>query len=194
MSDSTNVEVKNVNVDDTTGLPGDKPAKEKKERKPRPPKKEKEVKPEAPPVPSASQKAREAKEKAAVLASKWATRYTGTTVLVSSALNAYSAVVESGQTTMVGSVAAGSIGALVPVLVWMLGCVTAWTWKSGWHRLAYVTGAISCCVLALSVIHVASALASLTGTGLVLSGLLAVGIDCGLVASEATAVLVSTQE
>ncbi len=194
MSDNTNVEVaNNVNVDDTTGLPSDKPTKEKKERKPKP-KKEKEVKPETAPVISASQKAREAKEKAAVLASKWATRYTGTTVFVSSALNAYSAVVESGQTTMIGSVAAGGIGALVPVLVWMLGCVTAWTWKAGWHRLAYVTGAISCCVLALSVIHVASALASLTGTGLVLSGLLAVGIDCGLVASEATAVLVSTQE
>jgi hypothetical protein len=49
-------------------------------------------------------------------------------------------------------------------------------------------------VLALSDLHVAAALASLTGTHWLLAGLLAVGIDCGLVSSEATAILVSSVE
>ncbi len=44
-------------------------------------------------------------------------------------------------------------------------------------------------VLALSVAHCTSALSSLTGSNTVLAGLMAVGIDCGLVACELATVV-----
>jgi hypothetical protein len=72
--------------------------------------------------------------------------------------------------------------------------VTAWTYKAGWQRWALVPGAVSCALLALSVTHCAVAFAALTGTSAVLSACVAVGIDCGLVASEATAILESSVE
>ncbi len=128
---------------------------------------------------------------AARKAERWAHWYTGTAVVLSSALNGYAAVRESGQAGY-GAVAAAAIGVTIPVLVWMLGTVTAWTYRAGWRRLALMSGAVAACVLALSVVHVAGALAALTGTSWLLAGLLAVGIDCGLVSSEATAILVSS--
>jgi hypothetical protein len=115
----------------------------------------------------------------------WSHRYTAAAVVLSAGLNGYAAAQDSG--------AAGPVGHAT-MLVWMLGTVTAWTWRVGWRRLAAVSGAVACCVLALSVLHVAAALASLTGTHWLLAGLLAVGIDCGLVSSEATAILVSNVE
>jgi hypothetical protein len=139
-------------------------------------------------------KAQRSKAAAALRAAKWGKLYTGSAILLSSGLNGYAAVVASGAQGTAGLVAAASIGAVVPVLVWMLAQVTAWTWRAGWRRLACVSGAVACCVLALSVLHVASALAALTGTHWLLAGLLAVGVDCGLVSSEATAILVSTVE
>jgi hypothetical protein len=143
------------------------------------------------PTVNAAQRARSHASKLAVL---WSKRYTAIAVGLSSALNAYSGVSHSNVGGFAGMMASGAIGAVIPLLVWMLGSVTAWTYRAGWTRLAYVTGAIACCVLALSVVHVAGALATLTGSGIVMAGLLAVGIDCGLVASEATAVLVSMVE
>lgn len=134
------------------------------------------------------------REHAARKAERWAHWYTGTAVVLSAGLNAYAAVVESHQASTAGGVAAGAIGATIPVLVWMLGTVTAWTYRAGWKRLAMVSGAVAAAVLALSVVHVAGALAALTGTGWLLAGLFAVGIDCGLVSSEATAILVSSVE
>lgn len=134
-----------------------------------------------------------AKAEASRRAERWAKAYTGTAVALSSGLNAYAAVVESGSHGW-AALAPAAIGITIPVLVWMLGTVTAWTYRAGWQRLALVSGAVAACVLALSVIHVAGALAALTGSQLVLSYLLAVGIDCGLVSSEATAILVSTVE
>jgi hypothetical protein len=111
----------------------------------------------------------------------WSHRYTATAVVLSAGLNGYAAVQDSGAEGLVGIATAAAIGVTVPVLVWMLGTVTAWTWRAGWKRLAGVSGAVACCVLALSVLHVAAALAALTGTHWLLAGLLAVGIDCGLV-------------
>jgi hypothetical protein len=124
----------------------------------------------------------------------WSHRYTAAAVVLSAGLNGYAAAQDSGAAGPVGQATAAAIGVTVPVLVWMLGTVTAWTWRAGWRRLAAVSGAVACCVLALSVLHVAAALASLTGTHWLLAGLLAVGIDCGLVSSEATAILVSSVE
>lgn len=130
---------------------------------------------------------------AARKAERWAHWYTGSAIVLSSGLNGYAAVRESGQSGY-GAIAAAGIGITIPVLVWMLGTVTAWTFRAGWRRLALVSGAVAACVLALSVVHVAGALAALTGTSWLLAGLLAVGIDCGLVSSEATAILVSSVE
>lgn len=131
---------------------------------------------------------------AAVRAERWARWYTGTAVGLSSVLNGYAAVVESKASTLLCQGAAAGIGVSIPVLVWMLGTVTAWTYRAGWKRLALVSGCIAACVLALSVCHVAGALAALTGSSLMLSVLLAIGIDCGLVSSEATAIMVSSVE
>lgn len=130
---------------------------------------------------------------AARKAERWAHWYTGTAVVLSSGLNGYAAVVESRAEGWAAAAAAG-IGVVIPVLVWMLGTVTAWTYRAGWRRLALVSGAVAACLLALSVVHVAGALALLTGSSWLLAGLFAVGIDCGLVSSEATAILVSSVE
>ncbi len=90
--------------------------------------------------------------------------------------------------------AAAVIGAVIPLLVWQLCKVTAWAYKAGWKRLALVPGAVAGCLLALSVVHVAAALAALTGASPLMSSLFAIGIDVGLGSSEATAILVSTAE
>lgn len=141
-------------------------------------------------APSASAKAKIA---AAAKAERWAHWYTGTAVVLSSGLNGYAAVVESRQSGA-AAVAAAGIGAIVPVLVWILGTVTAWTYRAGFRRLAIASGAVAACVLALSVVHVAAALVLLTGSSGLLASLLAIGIDVGLVSSEATAILVSSPE
>jgi hypothetical protein len=52
------------------------------------------------------------------------------------------------------------------------------------QRLAILVGSVACFVLALSVWHCTEALCVLTSSPLVLAGLLAIGIDFGMVASE----------
>jgi hypothetical protein len=131
---------------------------------------------------------------AAQRAERWSRAYTYSAVVLSSGLNAYAAATESHAVNPYMMAASALIGAVIPVLVWMLGSVVAWSYKAGHRRLSYVTGAVAGCVLALSVVHVAGALGALTGSGVILSALLAIGIDCGLVASEATAILVSVAE
>ncbi len=138
-------------------------------------------------------KASKGKAAAAVKAERWAHWYTASAVVLSSGLNSYASVVGSGASGAAAG-AAAVIGAVIPLLVWQLCKVTAWTYKAGWRRLAVVPGTVAACVLALSVAHVAAALAALTGATPLMSGLLAVGIDCGLGASEGTAILVSAAE
>jgi hypothetical protein len=57
------------------------------------------------------------------------------------------------------------------------------------QRVAFAVGAVGCSVLALSVWHCTEALALLTGAPVLLAFLLAVGIDCGLVACEVAGVV-----
>jgi hypothetical protein len=133
------------------------------------------------------------KANAARSAVTWAKRYTATAVTMSAALNAYANWDGAGEHNTPLRVVAAIVGATIPLLVWMLGATTANTFRAGHRRLAGATASIACVVLALSVIHVAGALAALTGTGYLLAGMLAIGIDCGLVASEATSVLVATE-
>jgi hypothetical protein len=170
---------------DTIPTPAVKPARKARAKK---------VAPESGPATKTPSAAVLARQHAAKQAERWAHAYTYSAVVLSAGLNAYAAAVESGQSSLVGQGASAVIGAIIPVLVWMLGSVTAWTWRAGWKRLAYCTGVVAGCVLALSVVHVAGALSALTGAGPILAGLLAVGIDCGLVSSEATAILVSSPE
>jgi hypothetical protein len=141
---------------------------------------------EAPSTPSNAARQRQA---AAQLAVKWAHRYTALAIVLSAGLNAYASRTGEG---IAHQLAGATLGASVPVAVWVLAQVAAWTYRAGWRRLAYVPSIVATAMLALSVTHCATAFASLTGTGLALSVCLAIGIDCGLVASEATGILVST--
>lgn len=138
-----------------------------------------------------SSRAARVKAHAAARAARWAHRYTAGAIVLSAGLNAYAAVTGCHSDAYAVQTAAGLLGASIPVLVWVLGTVTAWTYRAGWRRLAAVSGTVAACVLALSVLHVAAALGALTGSHWLLAGLLAVGIDCGLVSSEATAILVT---
>jgi hypothetical protein len=57
------------------------------------------------------------------------------------------------------------------------------------QRIAALIGAVATAVLTLSLWHCTEALAALTGSPLVLSALLAIGIDAGLVACELGAII-----
>jgi hypothetical protein len=146
-------------------------------------------KPQAEKQTSAAQRRRHAAAEKAVV---WSHRYTALAIVLSSSLNAYAGCQHTDG--VAGKVAGAALGAAVPVLVWVLSRMTAWAYRAGWQRLAYVPGIVACALLALSVTHCASAFAALTGTSLLLSGCLAIGIDCGLVASETVGILVSAVE
>ena len=57
------------------------------------------------------------------------------------------------------------------------------------RRMAIGVGCVGVAVLLLSVWHCTEALMLLTGSPLVLAGLLAVGIDCGMVVTEMAAII-----
>jgi hypothetical protein len=93
---------------------------------------------------------------------KWAMSYVFLAVALSCLLNGYDAYNHAPESSrLLGTLAGG----LIPV------------------------GGVGCCVLALSVFHCSAALAALTGSNMVLAILLAIGIDCGLVACELVALL-----
>jgi hypothetical protein len=82
------------------------------------------------------------------------------------------------------------------------GQVTAWAHRytgaaivlsAGLNALA-AAGGVGVGMLLLSVLHVSEAIVLLTGQHMVLAGLLAVGIDCGLVVSELAAIMVAEGE
>lgn len=141
-------------------------------------------------APSAGQRTR------AVAAGKavwWAEKVTACSIGLSAFLNGWAAQHDSGREGW-ETWGSAAIGASIPLFCWGLAKVTGWTARAGRKRLAMATGAIAACVLALSVVHVAAALSAWTGTGWVLAGLFAIGIDAGMVSSEATAIMVSTAE
>jgi hypothetical protein len=129
------------------------------------------------------------RQAAAERAVSWAHRYTIGAVAISAALNAYASQLSAD--SLSGRIAGAALGASVPLAVWGLAKVTAWTYRTGRKWLACAPGAVACALLALSVTHCASAFAALTGTDALLSGCLAVGIDCGLVAAEAVGILLA---
>lgn len=127
-------------------------------------------------------------------AQEWAGRYTGVAIVLSAGLNGFAAVCDSGAVHPLAISTAATIGAVVPGLVWGLGKLAGWLHRARWSRLAATAGAVGVCLLLLSVIHCSASIAGLTGSSLVLSTLLAIGIDCGLVVSELAAILVSEDE
>jgi len=124
---------------------------------------------------------------------RWGNRYVVTACVLSSALNAWANVDMCGSDHVVACTAAGLLGAVVPGLVWMLGKIAGHAYRAGRRGHAAGVGAAGVALLILSIWHCAHAIALLTGGGILLSGLLAVGIDYGLIASEVAAVM-ATQE
>jgi hypothetical protein len=129
--------------------------------------------------------------RAARKAVQWAHAYAALAIVLSACLNGYAAAADAASVS--GKVVGALLGASVPVLVWLLAQAAAYTYRAGWTRFALLPGAVACVLLVLSVTHCAAAFAALTGTGWLLSVCLAVGIDCGLVSSEAVAILVSAE-
>jgi hypothetical protein len=115
----------------------------------------------------------------------WANTYVFLAVGLSCALNAHANV----QHAPIGTLwLAAVLGVVVPILVLILGRVAGLLHKRQLGRLAYVVGAVGCGVLALSVVHCTQSISLLTGSDYALAGLLALGIDCGLVACEVAAI------
>ncbi len=124
---------------------------------------------------------------------KWGKRYVMTAIVLSSGLNAWANVDMSAAESVFGMTAAAALGAIVPVLVWMVSKIAGHSWRAGRRNQAYALGAGGIGLLFLSIWHCAHAITLLTGGGLFLAILLAVGIDYNLVASEVASVL-ATQE
>jgi hypothetical protein len=81
-------------------------------------------------------------------------------------------------------VAGWVLGVTVPVLVLVFSRVAGLLWGRGRKGLALVGAGATLAVLALSVQHLASSIARLTGEGFGASLLLAVAVDVGLVVCE----------
>ena len=119
----------------------------------------------------------------------WGSRYVLLACVLSSGLNCWANVDLCGSPALGAQVAAGGLGAIVPVLVWLLGKIAGHAYRAGRRPVCWAVGAAGVALLSLSVWHCAHAIALLTGGGLVLSGLMAVGIDYGLIASEVAAIV-----
>jgi hypothetical protein len=126
---------------------------------------------------------------------RWAHRYTLTAVVLSALLNGWSAynhhatkpADQQDGAFVVGC--AALVSALVPLLVWGLSQLAGWLIRAGLRQLAYTAGGVGAGMLLLSVVHVSDAIHLLTGQSLALAVLLAIGIDCGLVVSEVSAIM-----
>jgi hypothetical protein len=123
----------------------------------------------------------------------WAHRYTTASIVLSAMLNAFAAWHHNAEASTFMQVSAALVSGFVPLLVWGLSQLAGWLVRAKQRRIAYAAGGVGVGMLLLSVIHVSDAITLLTGQHLVLAGLLAVGIDCGLVVSELAAIMVSEE-
>lgn len=80
-----------------------------------------------------------------------------------------------------------AMGVVIPAIILILGKVAGLLLKRGQQRGAYWTGGIGIGLLFLSVWHVATSIAAVTGSPLLLALPMAVAIDCGFVACEVAA-------
>lgn len=146
--------------------------------------------PKAAQAPTLTRKAQKARQNVV----RWAHRYTYVAVGLSAGLNAYSACHNASDYGILRQVASGAVSAMVPLLVWGLAQLAGWLTKGGLLALAKAAGAVGIAMLTLSLWHVSEAIHLLTGQGIVLAVLLAIGIDCGLVVSELSAIVASDDE
>lgn len=117
----------------------------------------------------------------------WAKGYVKAAVSASAVLNGYGALVESrapGVWLYVGV----TFSALVPGFVWLLYQGAAWAYRAAMKREAYAGMAVGTGLLVVSLCHCAHALALLLGLSDSLAWAMAIGIDCGLVWAEWTAI------
>lgn len=122
---------------------------------------------------------------------KWGTRYVVAACVLSSGLNAWANVDMCGSDSVLACTAAGVLGAVVPGLAWMLSKIAGHAYRAKRTHMAIAVGLGAAALLTLSIWHCAHAIALLTGGGVVLSGLLAVGIDYGICSSEIASVMAS---
>jgi hypothetical protein len=111
----------------------------------------------------------------------WAGAYIALTVTISMGLNAYANGLHAPAEMLF---AAWGMGAVIPVLVLILGRVAGLLYKQEAARTAFAVASIGVGVLGLSVFHCCESIALLTGSHRLLATLLAIGIDCGFVACE----------
>lgn len=111
----------------------------------------------------------------------WAGAYIALTVTISMGLNAYANGLYAPPEMLF---AAWGMGAVIPLLVLILGRVAGLLYKQQAARTAFAVAAIGVGVLGLSVFHCCESISLLTGSHRLLATLLAVGIDCGFVACE----------
>jgi hypothetical protein len=113
---------------------------------------------------------------------RWATGGVILTGGLSALLNGYAA----SQASPVAW-AGWAMGAVIPVIVLVLGKVGSLLWRRGWKTGAKGVGGVASGLLGLSVLHCATSIGLLTGSSLWLALPMAVAIDCGLVACEVAA-------
>jgi hypothetical protein len=117
----------------------------------------------------------------------YATAYVIITVIMSMMLNAWANMQHAAEGQQL---AAGAMGAVIPVLVLLLSKVAGICYKRrASSNLAKISGAIGVAVLGLSIFHCYQSIAALTGSGMLLSMLLALGIDAGMVVCEVVTVM-----
>jgi hypothetical protein len=111
----------------------------------------------------------------------WAGAYIALTVTISMGLNAYANGLHAPSEMLF---AAWGMGAVIPLLVLILGRVAGLLYKQQAARTALAVASIGVGVLGLSVFHCCESISLLTGSHRLLATLLAIGIDCGFVACE----------
>jgi drug/metabolite transporter (DMT)-like permease len=117
---------------------------------------------------------------------RWATAYVALSAVMSMVLNAMA----NGHHAREGQVwMAYAMGALIPVLVLLLGRVAGLLHRRKKPRMSKCVGGIGVVLLLLSVFHCTESIGALTGSNWVLAAALAIGIDCGLVACEVVSVV-----
>jgi hypothetical protein len=118
--------------------------------------------------------------------SRWATGYVSLAAVMSMVLNSMA----NGHHAQDGHILmAYAMGALIPVLVLLLGRVAGLLYRRNKTQLAYSVGGIGVVLLMLSVFHCTESIGLLTGSNWFLAAALAIGIDCGLVACEVVSVI-----
>ena len=118
----------------------------------------------------------------------WCDRYVFGAIAGSSMLNGYQSYIDGGQGYT--GLAGATIGIAIPIAVWTLAKCAGWAYRSKMHRVAAVIATVGTGLLITSLWHVSSAIATLTGSGTWLGCAVAVGLDCGLVSTEAAAIIV----